>query len=357
MMIPKFMITLLSSALVGRAVAVDRVAPDTHLRRHVYIDLGVNWCNTIRLFEDIAPPNAMGGWDVFGFEAHPLLQPYAEAMLAHLDGKQPMPMSCLPLSGSTRHLALYAGLYGCPTKMSTRAQRNAVRACSFQHLNSSLQQLRPDPALNSTDLIATRLGRAAKGFRHAHAHASSRFTFVPAAAGGVESAQHGWLDLTMYSRLGLISGGGQVELIGANGSMVRPTGLERFRVPVVDISAWMRRSFSKHDHVILKMDIEGAEHELMADLLRDGGLQLVDQLVLECHEPVEYMHHLAKVAPFGTCAALLQHVRTSAPDLQIMTEGKHFLGAHFGGMDARTERELPRHIELLRKWRANGTCA
>ena len=44
--------------------------------RNIYIDLGVNWCNTARLFKDIEPESLP--FYVYGFEASPLIQPFAE---------------------------------------------------------------------------------------------------------------------------------------------------------------------------------------------------------------------------------------------------------------------------------------
>ena len=54
-------------------------------RRHVYIDMGVNWGNTLRLFEDIEP-NATSAFDVYGFEANPLIQPFADSYVQWLNG-------------------------------------------------------------------------------------------------------------------------------------------------------------------------------------------------------------------------------------------------------------------------------
>ena len=64
--------------------------------RHVYVDLGVNWGNTARLYETIAAnTSASASWEVFGFEAAPLIQPYAEQFFAFLNGQRSEPLSCL----------------------------------------------------------------------------------------------------------------------------------------------------------------------------------------------------------------------------------------------------------------------
>ena len=80
----------------------------------MFIDLGVNWGNTARLFKNI-DPLASEPYHVYGFEASPLIQPFAEEYFAWLAGTRvDEPESCLPRSGSSAHLNMYAPYYGCP---------------------------------------------------------------------------------------------------------------------------------------------------------------------------------------------------------------------------------------------------
>ena len=46
----------------------------------------------------------------------------------------------------------------------------------------------------------------------------------------------------------------------------------------------MISSFSKDDHVILKLDIEGSEYSVLRALLNSGAMKLVDKLYGEVHE-------------------------------------------------------------------------
>ena len=48
--------------------------------RHVYIDAGVNWCNTLELWRKVleAQPFVDERWQIYGFEASPLIMPFAE---------------------------------------------------------------------------------------------------------------------------------------------------------------------------------------------------------------------------------------------------------------------------------------
>ena len=52
-----------------------------------------------------------------------------------------------------------------------------------------------------------------------------------------------------------------------------------------DFSAWLRELVA--DEIIVKMDIEGAEVELLKRMIADGTDSLVDELLVEWHTPDE----------------------------------------------------------------------
>jgi len=54
-------------------------------------------------------------------------------------------------------------------------------------------------------------------------------------------------------------------------------------VPCFDFSAWLMRTFSLHDHVTVKMDIEGAEYDLLEKMMADRSILLVNELICEWH--------------------------------------------------------------------------
>ena len=58
---------------------------------------------------------------------------------------------------------------------------------------------------------------------------------------------------------------------------------ERYRVSQIDLSAWLRASFTPADFVVLKMDVEGNEHKIVPKMQADGTLGLVDVWLWECH--------------------------------------------------------------------------
>lgn len=54
-------------------------------------------------------------------------------------------------------------------------------------------------------------------------------------------------------------------------------------VPATDFSSWLRRTVTADDHVVVKMDIEGAEYPVLSKLLTDGTINLISVLYIEWH--------------------------------------------------------------------------
>ena len=52
---------------------------------------------------------------------------------------------------------------------------------------------------------------------------------------------------------------------------VRPT------IPVVDLSSWIQTHTSKDDYVIFKLDVEGAEYDILKKMLADGTFDWIDK--------------------------------------------------------------------------------
>ena len=51
-----------------------------------------------------------------------------------------------------------------------------------------------------------------------------------------------------------------------------------------DFSAWLKNTFSKDDYVILKLDIEGAEYEVLNKMIEDKTIDLVNEFWGEWHD-------------------------------------------------------------------------
>lgn len=54
-------------------------------------------------------------------------------------------------------------------------------------------------------------------------------------------------------------------------------------VQATDFSAWLRRTVAPDDHVVVKMDIEGAEYPVLTKLVADGTINLISVLYIEWH--------------------------------------------------------------------------
>ncbi len=55
-------------------------------------------------------------------------------------------------------------------------------------------------------------------------------------------------------------------------------------IPCVDLSTWIKNTFTEDDYVILKLDIEGAEYEVLNKMIEDGSIKLINELWGEWHE-------------------------------------------------------------------------
>lgn len=67
-----------------------------------------------------------------------------------------------------------------------------------------------------------------------------------------------------------------------------PRSGNRISVTTIDVNNWMLHHVNMFDYCILKVDIEGAEYELLRHLMAGGALALVDELYVEFHPP--YTH-------------------------------------------------------------------
>lgn len=59
--------------------------------------------------------------------------------------------------------------------------------------------------------------------------------------------------------------------------------VEAVTVDGIDISIWIRDNFSKDDHIVLKMDIEGSEYEVLEKMIEDNTFEMIDELLVEFH--------------------------------------------------------------------------
>lgn len=257
--------------------------------RNVYIDMGVNWCDTLDLYK-LLPSHLRGhagrSWDVYGFEASPLIQAHAEECTLALNAGLPLPVPPVPPTGSSAALSRYISRYNCRNASSLERSRDKVHLawlrCVYHALQPELARLHENPRLDGT-LLADRLRGAAScpstpiTSRTAMAE-HDRYRLMPAAVG----AANGTVEL-YGGREQLLRGGllGHPNLAAQSWERVGREAKQR--VPVVDVAAWMGSSFSRADFVVVKMDVEGAEHEIVPRLIALQAAALIDVFLWECH--------------------------------------------------------------------------
>ncbi len=55
------------------------------------------------------------------------------------------------------------------------------------------------------------------------------------------------------------------------------------KVPSIDFSKWIKTKLNKSDYIFLKMDIEGAEYEVLNRMIDTGAINYLDDLDIEFH--------------------------------------------------------------------------
>jgi len=55
------------------------------------------------------------------------------------------------------------------------------------------------------------------------------------------------------------------------------------KVPCIDFSKWIINNFSKDDFIVLKMDIEGAENDVLKKMIDDGSIDYIRIAYIEPH--------------------------------------------------------------------------
>lgn len=290
----------------------------------MYIDAGANWANTLQLYRDIAPNASNQPFEVYAFEASPLITPFLEHYCDWLNGGGigVEPSSCLPRSGSTAHLNRYASAMGCPTQRKETAR---MRACMWSLFAKPLAALAPDPRLQSRALLKQRLSVAKLASALTKA-SRTRYTLIPAGV-AAENAH-----ITIDSNPQQLIRGGALT-VNANASKYV------FRVPVVNLVGWILTSFKPADEVVLKIDVEGAEHEIFDRLTLSGGWDRIDVLVFECHK-----------RPERSCANLMASVRAAAPHLKLYEENRNMLpnGLIYSGIDSESGTTKPSVLAMVR---------
>jgi FkbM family methyltransferase len=77
----------------------------------------------------------------------------------------------------------------------------------------------------------------------------------------------------------------QDKLCRINGKLI-PFDANAIQVDCIDFSEWLKQNVSPRQHVTLKLDIEGAEYDVLWKLINDKTIELVDKLYVEFHHTI-----------------------------------------------------------------------
>ena len=276
----------------------------------MYIDAGVNWCNTIQLHDALPGPenrtlaqehmrqqqisfHARTPWVVFGFEASPIIALYAQNCTDALDAGQPLPRPPIDsVAGSSAELYRSGAAYNCT--MPGNARFDCILAAARPQLHA-LERSASQVQRLSNKAIKARMDSAA---HKCPLYERNSYTFVPAAVGD----RNGTIELSGSSEA-LLRGG----LMSPRAFMAasrQHQGSRLYSVPVIDLVRWIKRSFVPQDFLLLKLDVEGSEQTLVPALAALPAVaQLIDVLVWECHSggrlPCHTLLELLKGAGVG----------------------------------------------------------
>lgn len=238
----------------------------------------MNWCNTINVYAEpslkqyLPSAGQHGEWEIYSFEASSLLWEFGDTYTQWLNngtvGEMPQPP--VPPSGSTADLQVYAGRYGCP-----RNPEETMRRCMWKALKPQLEAMKPYVQLMEPGVLETRLAVA----NSANTRDQPRFTMIPAAM----STKNGMTKIS-GSPQQMIRGGSSLCDGGFNKKDCKTKPDSVYEVPTMDFPTWFDQSFTEDDYVMLKLDVEGAEHEILAKMFDAGMFQKkVDLFLWECH--------------------------------------------------------------------------
>lgn len=270
--------------------------------RKIYIDLGANWAQTLdlhtRLCKAVTCPDENIPFKVFSFEASPYIAPFVEATVSARNAGRAGPSLPFPSAGSTRDLIrINRESRECP-----ESSPDELRKCYYERHKHSLDQLKPLQRLNSSSLIEERLRYA-----DVESQNTDRYVFIPAAV-GVENT---WLKVKQ-SKLSLLIGGTTSKGTAANFDHLNDELFPETHVRIVDFVQWLTSYMRISDFVLVKMDVEGAEHWIIPHLIETGADSLIDVLAWECH------------GKGGECPKLAQ--RLDKTSIHVLDEKKDYDG-------------------------------
>jgi FkbM family methyltransferase len=93
----------------------------------------------------------------------------------------------------------------------------------------------------------------------------------------------GTMDFYLATEWGPNHRGGSTLLAGHVKNAAKVDYSRPIAVGCIDFSRWIRRNFSRRDHLVVKMDIEGAEYPVLEKMIADGTIDYINELIVEFH--------------------------------------------------------------------------
>ena len=93
-------------------------------------------------------------------------------------------------------------------------------------------------------------------------------------------------------------------------------------IPCVDLSQWVKTTFTQNDYVILKLDIEGAEYEVLNKMIDDGSINIIKELWGEWHHDKITDAHTLQIAKKVYNYLDTNHIKFNTWEIHIPTVGK-----------------------------------
>ena len=92
----------------------------------------------------------------------------------------------------------------------------------------------------------------------------------------------------------------------------------------IDLDRWVKENLNKDDHIVLKLDIEGAEYEVLEHMIKNGSIEYVDKLFIEWHcakvkeiTPSRHIDLLEKLADLRLAPYSWSHTNTDFNKLEL----------------------------------------
>jgi FkbM family methyltransferase len=99
---------------------------------------------------------------------------------------------------------------------------------------------------------------------------------------------------------------------------VQRSGYKSVTVPLVNLMRLLSETALKEDYVMVKMDIEGAEHDILPCLAKSSAAGLIDVLFVEKH-PVEWSLASAPVSALSDALFALRDLGVATPEYDSPT--------------------------------------